>query len=151
MNLADAIRQAATERNEAAAATADESPNTFAAPQEAPKVTLISQEEPSMKEAPTQMESAAPGNVVRLELVLNPEQLKNLFNSIIANQHSIMTLRDAAQYLRLPSGVVEQLANDGKLPAFQIDGRWRFSHAAIDEWLTLQGHDEAGYDRAVGA
>jgi excisionase family DNA binding protein len=150
MNLADAIRQAANQRNDAAG-TPENGPETFVATLAATPVTTVTEEESTMKEVQTPTDVAATGNVVRLELVLNPEQLKNLFNSIIANQHSVMTLRDAAQYLRLPANTVEQLASEGKLPAFQIDGRWRFSHAAIEEWMTLQGHDDAGYDRAVGA
>lgn len=82
--------------------------------------------------------SVATGSIVRLELFLSPEQLSGLFRAVVANQHSMMTLREAASYLRVHSGVLETMAQEGQIPAFQIDGRWRFPKQGVDEWLTLQ-------------
>lgn len=79
------------------------------------------------------------GSVVRMELFLSPEQLNGLFKAVVANQHSVMTLREAAQYLRIHSGELEGLARDGSVPALSIDGKYRFSRTALDEWLNLQG------------
>ncbi len=78
------------------------------------------------------------GNVVRLELFLGPEQLNGLFRAMIGTQHTMMTLREAASYLRVHPSVLEKLAREGELPAILIDGRWRFSKTSIDEWLTMQ-------------
>lgn len=77
-------------------------------------------------------------NMVRLELFLGPEQLQGLLRAMVQTHHSVMTLREAASYLRLTPTRLETLANDRMLPAFQIDGKWRFSKAGLDEWLTLQ-------------
>jgi len=33
---------------------------------------------------------------------------------------------------------VEAMAQAGELPAFQLDGKWRFPKQGIDEWITLQ-------------
>lgn len=77
-------------------------------------------------------------NMVRLELFLGPEQLQGLLRAMVQTHHSVMTLREAASYLRLTPARLETLANDRMLPAFQIDGKWRFSKAGLDEWLTLQ-------------
>ena len=51
-----------------------------------------------------------------------------------------MTLREAAQFLRIPGANLEQLASDKLVPAFQVDGKWRFSkEVALDEWMNDQG------------
>jgi excisionase family DNA binding protein len=49
-----------------------------------------------------------------------------------------MTLREAASYLRIPASTLEQLAADGKIPALQLEGRWRFPKSGVDEWVMLQ-------------
>jgi excisionase family DNA binding protein len=80
----------------------------------------------------------ANGSVVRLELFLSPEQLSGLFRAVIANQHSVMTLREAAQYLRMSPAKLELMAQEGEIPGLQLDGRWRFTRSAVDEWMSLQ-------------
>jgi excisionase family DNA binding protein len=80
-----------------------------------------------------------PANAVRLELFLAPEQVGSLMRSVFATQHSIMTLREAAHFLRIPGANLEQLATEKSVPAFQVDGKWRFSRVALDEWLVDQG------------
>ncbi len=144
MNLADAIRQAAQTNG-----------NPLPSEQRAPKIEVI--ENPAYQAQDTKMESnmetahesrlpdapspaVAHGGIVRLELFLSPEQLSGLFRAVVANQHTVMTLREAAQYLRMPAGVLEQMASENKVPALLIDGKWRFARTAVDEWLNLQGH-----------
>jgi excisionase family DNA binding protein len=78
------------------------------------------------------------GNVVRLELFLSPEQLNSVFRAVVATQHSVMTLREAAAYLRVSPGTLETMAQEGQIPAFLIDGRWRFARNSVDEWLNMQ-------------
>ena len=84
--------------------------------------------------------ASTPGNstMVRLELFLGPEQLHSLLRAMVHTQHSVMTLREAASYLRIAPTRLETLANDRLLPAFLIDGKWRFSKAGLDEWLSMQ-------------
>lgn len=144
MNLADAIRQAAQSNG-----------NPLPSEQRAPKIEVIENPVYQAPAQPTestmeqvQVESRLPdppsqavthGGVVRLELFLSPEQLSGLFRAVVANQHTVMTLREAAQYLRMGATVLEQMAQDGKIPALMIDGKWRFARTAVDEWLNLQG------------
>jgi excisionase family DNA binding protein len=146
MNLADAIRQAAQSSGAPIGAHQVDQPDQ-------PDMELEAQKEISIVALPVNVNSDNPGvsNVVRLELVLNPEQLSSLLRAIVAGQHSVMTLRDAAAYLRLPSNVVEQMAVEGKLPALSIDGKWRFKHAALDEWMNSRQSDDPAFDKAVGA
>ena len=82
------------------------------------------------------------GNAVRFEIFLSPDQLSCLFRALVATQHSMLTLREAAHYLRIPSSTLELLASDGKIPALQIDSRWRFPKSGIDEWIMLQSFRE---------
>ena len=88
-----------------------------------------------MPETPNGLTS---GNVVRFEIFLSPEQLSCLFRALVATQHSMMTLREAANYLRIPAGTLEQLAQESKIPALLLEGRWRFPKSGIDEWVMLQ-------------
>jgi excisionase family DNA binding protein len=88
-----------------------------------------------MPEIPSDL---ANGNLVRFEIFLSPEQLSCLFRALVATQHSMLTLREAAHYLRIPAHTLEQLATEGKIPALQLEGRWRFPKSGMDEWVMLQ-------------
>jgi excisionase family DNA binding protein len=87
---------------------------------------------------------AQSGTAVRLELFLSPEQLNSLFRAFVSTQHTMMTLREAASYLRINQGALEHLAHEGEIPALLIDGRWRFPKANLDEWLTMQAFSSGG-------
>ncbi len=78
------------------------------------------------------------GNVVRLELFLSAEQMGGLFRAIMAGQHSVLTLREAAAYLRISPESLLKLAEEGEIPGVQIEGRWRFPKPNLDDWMTLQ-------------
>ena len=147
MNLADAIRQAAQSGGNSNP-TEQRPPKieVIENPAPAPVVEAIqtestmehAQEETRLPDPPSP--AVSHGGVVRLELFLSPEQLSGLFRAVVANQHTVMTLREAAQYLRIAPSVLEQMAENGKVPALMIDGKWRFARNAVDEWLNLQGH-----------
>ena len=144
MNLADAIRLASQNAGSTLTRDAGEA-----------QIEVIDTPAPKASKAPKRSEADASaaanrvplpptlpvlnGSVVRMELFLSPEQLNGLFKAVVANQHSVMTLREAAHYLRIPSGQLEGLAQSGSVPALSIDGKYRFSRTALDEWLNLQG------------
>jgi excisionase family DNA binding protein len=75
------------------------------------------------------------GNVVRLELFLSGEQMAAMLRALLAGQHSVLTLREAATYLRLNPGALQDLADQGEIPGVFIDGKWRFPKASLDEWM----------------
>lgn len=79
-----------------------------------------------------------PQNAVRLELFLTPEQMNLMLRAVMTSHHSVMTLREAAAYLRMTTGTLERMAQDHEVPAFVIDGRWRFPKPALDEWLAIR-------------
>lgn len=162
MNLADAIRKAAQSGGTPAFAQAVASseptfvvaqpePEAQPQPQPEPQVQLepatfeVSPEETQIEEPMTNQnqepEANHPhpaGNVVRLELFLSPEQFHNLFKAVFTTQHSVLTLREAANYLRIPAPSLETMAAEGQVPAMQVDGRWRFTKTALDEWISTQ-------------
>jgi excisionase family DNA binding protein len=58
----------------------------------------------------------------------------------------VMTLADAAAYLKLSEADVLRLVNEQALPARHLGNEWRFLKAAIQQWLstpTLKTNNEA--------
>lgn len=47
----------------------------------------------------------------------------------------VLTLEEAADYLRLPKETIKREAARGRIPGQLIDHTWRFLKAAIDDWL----------------
>lgn len=135
MNLADAIRQAAyggAFTPETPGAVAPEAYTPPAEPQaKAPKAKA-----PKQAPDPEPADAQPTGTtMVRMELFLSPEQLSMLFKAVVATQHSVLTLREAANYLRINPSTLEQMAGHGDLAAFMLDGRWRFPKTGLDEWV----------------
>ena len=63
-------------------------------------------------------------------------QLKMLdLNGAQSGNNRMLTLRDVAQYLEVEAKVVEDWANQRKIPAEFQNGEWRFNRNAIDKWL----------------
>jgi excisionase family DNA binding protein len=50
----------------------------------------------------------------------------------------VLTLEEAADYLRLPPEKLLRQVTHGDLPGRRIEDTWRFLKAAIDDWLRLQ-------------
>jgi excisionase family DNA binding protein len=46
--------------------------------------------------------------------------------------HNLMTVKETAEYLRIPLPTVYYLVQRGQLPAVQIGGRWRIKKEALD-------------------
>lgn len=47
----------------------------------------------------------------------------------------VLTLAEAAAYLRVTEEEVEELATRGEFPGRVIRGQWRFLKAAVQDWL----------------
>lgn len=47
----------------------------------------------------------------------------------------VLTLSEAAAYLRVPEAELAQLAEGGGIPARKIGDEWRFLKQALNEWL----------------
>lgn len=132
MNLVEAIRMASQKQAE----HADPSPNRVGSPNIG---------EPSLEPSPAHDETPAM-QTVRFEVRLTDQQLQDLLQWLARSLHPVMTLREAAHYLRLRPIEVQTLAERGEIPAFKVDNRWRFLKNALDEWLLAQRIQETEED-----
>lgn len=149
MNLADAIRKAATEGT---LPTLGEVPNAFQPKliEPDPNATqhVLSGNDPAANvgtgTAPEMPHaSVLGGNVVRIELFMSAEQTSGLLRAIMTGQHTVLTLAEAAHYLRVRPQTLAKMAEDNELPGIEIDGKWRFLKNSLDEWLAMTiGHPE---------
>ncbi len=79
--------------------------------------------------------------LVRVEFHLQPEQIAAFFRAVSAIQHPVLTLREAAAQLRVSSKMLQALAEEGEVPGFQVEGRWRFAKNQLDAWIAQQQED----------
>lgn len=162
MNLADAIRRAAQASGQLDHATWGPGAKRDAAPEAGSDPGVIGMRSPSAQHnlasdeevevlsflngelmAPGEGAAQAGAQAVRLELFLAPEQVSMLMKSVAATQHSVMTLGEAARFLRIPSSHLKQLAEDKAVPGFMVDGKWRFSRSTLESWLNDQTQQSA--------
>ncbi len=56
------------------------------------------------------------------------------------SQVEILTIPDVAKLLRVAEKTLYGLAQQRLIPGFKVGGQWRFSRAAIDEWIKARTH-----------
>jgi excisionase family DNA binding protein len=54
----------------------------------------------------------------------------------IATKHEVLTLPEAARFLRVKKALLEKLVQDGTVPARKVGDDWRFSRTALQAWLS---------------
>jgi excisionase family DNA binding protein len=52
--------------------------------------------------------------------------------------HNLLTVKETAEYLRIPLPTVYYLVQRGRIPAIQIGGRWRIKKSAVDRDILRQ-------------
>jgi excisionase family DNA binding protein len=52
--------------------------------------------------------------------------------------HNLLTVKETAEYLRIPAPTVYYLVQRGQIPAIQIGGRWRIKKSALDRDILRQ-------------
>jgi len=57
----------------------------------------------------------------------------------MAGEKDILTIEEAAEYLRLGKRSLYKLAKSGKLPAKMVLNKWRFEREALREWVRTGG------------
>ena len=50
-------------------------------------------------------------------------------------KEQVLTLEEAALYLKVAKPTLYRLLEDGKIPAFKVGNQWRFTRELIDTWL----------------
>jgi excisionase family DNA binding protein len=63
----------------------------------------------------------------------------------------VLTLAEAAAYLRVGEGEVLQAVRDQGLPARQLGADWRFLQSALQEWLKTPSRRNQGLLAHLGA
>ena len=61
-------------------------------------------------------------------------------NERMSDTHQLWTIREAAEYLRLPLSAIYKMTGAKarlRIPHIRIAGRLRFRRADLDEWLAL--------------
>ena len=48
----------------------------------------------------------------------------------------LMTIDEAAKYLRIHKSTIYRLAKNGQIPASKVGNKWRFRKDVIDQWLS---------------
>lgn len=48
---------------------------------------------------------------------------------------TVMTLKEAAEYLNVHTDTLRRRAKNGTIPAFKIGTDWRFYQNSIDNWI----------------
>ena len=61
--------------------------------------------------------------------------------------HNLLTVKETAEYLRIPLPTVYYLVQRGMIPAIQIGGRWRIKKSALDRDILRQ--DKQGQPTAL--
>jgi len=57
-----------------------------------------------------------------------------------------MTIKDAANYLKMSSSTIYKLVEKGRIPSLKVGGAWRFRREILDDWLNNQS---SKYTRTV--
>ena len=52
--------------------------------------------------------------------------------------HNLLTVKETAEYLRIPLPTVYYLVQRGQIPAIQIGGRWRIKKSSLDRDILRQ-------------
>jgi len=53
----------------------------------------------------------------------------------MSNNHAVMTLAEAAQFLRLSPKFIQEKVETGEIPVHRLGRMQRFSRAALEGWL----------------
>ena len=64
--------------------------------------------------------------------------------------HVILTLPEAARFLRISKETLHKLAKEGKVPARKVGAEWRFLRSALEDWVRGQGDPQAALLQQAG-
>lgn len=67
------------------------------------------------------------------------------------DSNSLLNVQQVADYLQLNLSTVYQWAQQSRLPAIKLGGRWRFRRADLDAWLEAQTRRPEPGDRGQEA
>ena len=68
--------------------------------------------------------------------------------SQVVSNADVLTLEEAASFLRVSVGTAEDLANRGTIPGRRIRDEWRFLKSALEDWLRRPDHKQTLLNQA---
>jgi excisionase family DNA binding protein len=69
----------------------------------------------------------------------------------IVTKYEVLTLAEAARYLRVKKPLLEKLVAEGNIPARKVGGEWRFFRGALQAWLTGKPNYREALMAQIGA
>jgi excisionase family DNA binding protein len=52
------------------------------------------------------------------------------------NEVPVLTVDEAAEYLRIPKSSLYKLAQEGKVPCQKVGKHWRFNRNTLEKWIS---------------
>ena len=65
------------------------------------------------------------------------------------NNNDILTVKETAEFLRVPRSTVYKLAQAGMMPAQKVGRHWRFHRPTIVAWIAGRASSESGFFRSL--
>ena len=65
------------------------------------------------------------------------------------NHPDILTVKETAEFLRVPRGTVYKLAQSGLMPAQKVGRHWRFHRPAIIRWIAGKAASDGAFTRSI--
>ena len=65
------------------------------------------------------------------------------------NHPDILTVKETAEFLRVPRGTVYKLAQGGLMPAQKVGRHWRFHRDAIIRWIAGWAAPDGTFTRGI--
>jgi excisionase family DNA binding protein len=69
----------------------------------------------------------------------------------ITSNHVVLTLAEAARFLRVKKAVLQKLVEQGRVPARKIGDEWRFFRGALETWLSGKSDSRLAFLEQAGA
>ena len=65
------------------------------------------------------------------------------------NTNDILTVKETAEFLRVPRSTIYKLAQRGMIPAHKAGQHWRFHRPAIIRWIAGQPASDGTFTRSI--
>ena len=65
------------------------------------------------------------------------------------NTNDILTVKETAEFLRVPRSTVYKLAQGGLMPAQKVGRYWRFHRPAIIRWIAGWAAPDGAFTRSI--
>ena len=65
------------------------------------------------------------------------------------NNPDILTVKETAEFLRVPRSTIYKLAQRGMIPAHKVGQHWRFHRPAIIRWIAGWAASDGAFTRGI--